>query len=162
LAKPLIMVVDDEKEFADELSKSIKLTGKYETETAYSAKQALELLNKNKGIFGIFKNRVRCILLDIKMPEMDGLQFLEELRREYEGKIAVIMVTAYEDEEKWEKATSGLVAGYITKPLDKQKLLAQIDKLFSSEDAKYEMIGSTLVQGFEKREQRRQEEKSNP
>jgi len=68
MAKPIIMVVDDEKAFADELAKTIKLTGKYDVTVAYSAKDANETLKKNKGIFGIFKNKIRCILLDIKMP----------------------------------------------------------------------------------------------
>jgi len=155
MAKPLIMVVDDEKAFADELSKSITLTGKYEAVAAYSAREAEESLRKNKGLFGIFNNRIRCILLDIKMPEMDGLQFLENLRREYKEMIPVIMVTAYEDEEKWDKATSGLIAGYVTKPLDKEKLIATLDRMFSNEETKYKMISETLVQGFEKKEEYR-------
>lgn len=152
MVKPLILVVDDEKAFADELAKTIKMSGKYDAVAAYSAREADEILKKSRGIFGVFKNKVRCILLDIKMPEMDGLQFLENLRKEYEEKIGVILVTAYEDEEKWDKATDGLAAGYITKPLDKNNLLALLDKLFSSEDARIEMIGETLMQGFEKRE----------
>lgn len=161
MAKPLIMVVDDEKAFADELAKTIKLTGKYDVTVAYSAKDAHETLKKNKGIFGIFKNRIRCILLDIKMPEMDGLQFLKQLRKEYEGKIEVILITAYEDEEKWDKATEGLVAGYITKPFDKNKLLAKLDKLFSSKESRIDMIGDTLMEGFEKREQLRKEKQES-
>ena len=156
MAKPLIMVVDDEKVFADELAKTIKMTGKYKVVTAYSAKEAEEILSKNKGIFGIFKNKVRCILLDIKMPEMDGLQFLEQVRSKYGDKIGVVLVTAYEDEEKWDKATAGWVAGYITKPLDKDKLLATLDRLFSKPDARIDMIGRTFMQGFEKKEQQRE------
>lgn len=155
MAKPLIMIVDDNKAFADELAKTILSTDKYEAVAAYSAKEAEETLKKNKGLFGLFKNRIRCVLLDIKMPEMDGLQFLKQLRKEYEEKIEVILVTAYEDEEKWDKATDGLVAGYITKPFDKNKLLAKLDDLFSDKNSRIDMIGDTLMEGFEKREQYR-------
>ncbi|MBU1026183.1 MAG: response regulator [Candidatus Margulisbacteria bacterium] len=155
MAKPLILIVDDEIEYADELAKSLKLTGKYETIVAYSAKEANKALKKNKGVFGVFKNKIRCILLDIKMPEIDGLQFLEELRKEYDAKIEVILVTAYEDEEKWEKATDGLIAGYVTKPFNKYDLFSKLEKLFSSKDSRIEMIGDTLMEGFEKREKRK-------
>src|SRR3989338_4645209 len=103
MGKPLIMVVDDERDFANNIADTIRKTGKYEVITAYSGKEALYELGKNKSFLGIAGNKVKLILLDIKMPDMDGLQFLEELQA---VQIGVMMLTAYEDEEKWDRATS--------------------------------------------------------
>lgn len=136
MAKPLILVVDDEKAFADTVAQAIGETGKYETLTAYSAREALAHLRKNKKLFGVLGNKIRLIILDIKMPGMDGLQLLEKIRQEYGIDIGIAMLTAWEDEEKWEKATSGFIVNYIRKPLEKKELLETVDRFFRGEDAK--------------------------
>lgn len=154
MEKPLIMVVEDDKPFADKIADTIKNTNKYEVVTAYSAKEAFDQLKKHRKLLGIMGNRIRLILLDIKMPEMDGLQFLHELRKKYsDEKIGVIMVTAYEDEEKWEKATDNWVAGYITKPFESKDLLSTIDRFFSSEEAYIDMTLDTIERHIEKKKE---------
>ena len=150
MAKPLIMVVEDEVSYAEAVSSLLKNSGRYDAVIANSAKDAFETLKKNKRMFGVLSNKIRCILLDIKMPEMDGLQFLEKLRKEHPEKIAVIMVTAYEDAEKWDKATDGRVAGYIKKPYKGEELLGKLDRLFSDQFAQEEMIADTDIESFDK------------
>ncbi|MGB9612852.1 MAG: response regulator [Candidatus Margulisiibacteriota bacterium] len=144
MSKPLVMVVDDEVELADSIAEIIRRTNRYEAITAYSAKEALEHLAKNKVMLGLGGNKIRMILLDIKMPEMDGLQFLEKIRKEYGEDIGVTMVTAYEDAEKWDRATAGFVVNYITKPFEPEKLIETIDRFFSGEETKM------VVETFEK------------
>lgn len=151
MEKSLIMVVEDEVEYAREIAEDVKSSKKYEAVIANSAKEGLETLRKNKGFLGLFPNRVRLILLDIKMPEMDGLQFLEKIRKEYEDTIGVIIITAYEDYEKWDRALGGFVAGYIKKPYDRKDLLERIDLFFSKDtEAHDKMISKTLIEGVEK------------
>lgn len=142
--KPLIMVVDDDVDLANQLSRVLKSTDKYGVITAYSAKEALGYLAKNKIMLGLRGNRVRLIFLDIKMPEMDGLAFLEELRKDYGSDIGVAMLTAYEDEEKWERATSGFVISYLNKPFKNEEVIATASQFFAGQEA-----GMTL-QTFEK------------
>ncbi len=154
MTKPLVLVVDDEVEYANKISTAVKSGDKYETVTAYSAREALAELKRNKSLFGLRPNRIRCILLDVKMPEMDGLQFLRQLRREYGDAIGVIVVTAFEDPEKWDAALDGAVAGYVKKPFDRQDLLGKLDEFFSGKtDIQSKMVSDTLLEGLERMEQ---------
>lgn len=134
MMKPLIMVVDDEKDIADSVTELIKDTGKYEVITCYSAPEALKALKGNKRVMGLIPNRVRLIILDIKMPEMDGMEFLEKIRKEYTERIGVIVLSAWEDEEKWEKARQGMVVGYITKPFNPPVLLNHLEDFFEGHE----------------------------
>ena len=156
---PLIMVVDDEIMVADTISQTIKETGKYRVITAYTAKEALKHLAKNKGLLGMGGNKIRLVILDIKMPEMDGLQLLEKIRKDYGEGIGAIMLTAWEDAEKWERATSGFVINYIKKPYKKDELLSSIDGFFSGKEGK--MVLKTFDKHIEKRKEFKKEEKKD-
>jgi CheY-like chemotaxis protein len=161
MEKPLILVVDDEKDVADSIVETINNTGNYQVIKANSAKEAFENINKNKIMLGIGGNKIKLILLDIKMPDMDGLQFLEKLRKTYdEEEIGVIMVTAFEDNEKWDKATSGFVAGYINKPFREKQLLENLEKYFSSEKKKFDMVLDTFGKHIDKQEELRKKSES--
>jgi CheY-like chemotaxis protein len=151
MAKPLVMVVDDEVDVANVITSVIRDSGKYDVLTAYSAQEALVNLAKNKVFFGLGGNRIRFIFLDIKMPEMDGLQFLGKVRKEFGEDIGVSMLTAWEDEEKWDKATSGFVVNYIKKPFKSGEVLATLDNFFAGKDAK--MVLDTFEKHIEKREE---------
>lgn len=161
MEKPLILAVDDEPGVADNLVGIIKKADKYDALAAYNAKDAFEILKKNRRF--LKPNRVSLILLDIKMPDMDGLQFLEKMRKSYDDdKIGVIMVTAYEDEEKWDRATSGFVAGYLKKPIDEKEMMAMIERFYSDSEARYGMTMDTFEKHIEKREEFKKERKANP
>lgn len=151
MANPLVMVVDDEVDVANSITNIIKDSKRYDVITAYSAKEALEYLTKNKILFGLGGNRIRFIFLDIKMPEMDGLQFLEKIRKDFGEDIGVSMLTAWEDEEKWDRATSGFVVNYIKKPFKKDELIATLDNFFAGKETK--MVLDTFEKHIEKREE---------
>ncbi|OGB87037.1 hypothetical protein A3H38_02300 [candidate division WOR-1 bacterium RIFCSPLOWO2_02_FULL_46_20] len=157
MSKPMIMVVDDDKGVADEIAETLRETGKYDLITAYSAKEALEHLAKNKIMMGIGGNRVSLIFLDIKMAEMDGLQFLEKIRKDYDESIGVCMLTAYEDTEKWERATSGLVINYLHKPFDEAKVLATADDYFAGKEV--QMTLKTFEEHMAKRDEFKKSDK---
>jgi len=108
-----LLVVDDEVDICDFVKNFFK-DRDFEVLTAYNGKDALDIVNaKDPDI----------ILLDIKMPIMDGMETLGELQKS--GKAGkVIMVTAVEDMEKAEEAKRYGVSEYITKPL----LLEQLER----------------------------------
>jgi len=69
------------------------------------------------------------ILLDIMMPEMDGVETLRHLKENSDSKsIPVIMVTTKGDPEMVERATEAGCDDYITKPVDKIELLEKVRK----------------------------------
>jgi len=151
MANPLILVVDDEPNIANLIADIVNGTDKYEAITANSAQEALNLLQKNKVMFGLGGNRVRFAFLDIKMPGMDGLQLLEKIRKDFGEEIGIAMLTAWEDAEKWDKATSGFVVDYIKKPFKAEELTGTLDKFFAGQEGK--MVINTFERHIEKREE---------
>jgi len=151
MAKPVVMVVDDEIDVANSITNTIQDTNLYEVVTAYSAKEALAQLGKHKTFLGLGGNKVRFIFLDIKMPEMDGLQLLSRIRRDFGEDIGISMLTAWEDEEKWDKATSGFVVNYIRKPFKSEDLLNTLKNFFEGREAR--MVLDTFEKHIEKKEE---------
>ncbi len=83
--------------------------------------EALRIFNENPTI--------DLILMDIKMPEMDGCEVTRKIR-ETNATVPIIAQTAYAlDEERGKSIESGCNA-YITKPIDKQILLNLINSFF--------------------------------
>ena len=106
-----ILVVDDEQEVCDMLNKFLTLKG-HEVFTALSGEDALALVKKE---------RPHIVLLDIRMPYMDGIECLERIK-EIDKEIAVIMITAIKQDDVGMKAMELGAYDYITKPLNLQYL----------------------------------------
>ncbi|HAR45815.1 MAG: two-component system response regulator [Nitrospirae bacterium GWC2_57_13] len=115
-----ILVVDDEAG-ARELFQSILTDEGYEVALAVNGEEALALF-KN-GAFDL-------VVTDIKMPVMDGLQLLQEIRNTG-SKIDVIMVTAYGEVESYLKAMSLGAAEYINKPIRIKELKRIVTKVLA-------------------------------
>ena len=151
--KPLIMVVEDEQDMANHIIKTIEETGRYSTVAAKNGVEAFKLIDKNKNFLGLAENNIKCIILDLKMPEMNGVQFINKLRKN-EGAFKltpVIVLTAYEDVDKWTGTTNpndGLAADYLKKPFKEQELIDDIDRIFRGESGY--MIDSTRDQTYDK------------
>ena len=106
-----LLIVDDEVEICDFL-KSFFEERNYEVKTASSGQAALNAVEQ-------FKPQV--ILLDIKMPGMDGIQVLGTLKKKF-PRTKVIMVTALETRDKIEECLRLGADNYITKPLSLEYL----------------------------------------
>ncbi|OGI08829.1 MAG: hypothetical protein A2Y40_05030 [Candidatus Margulisbacteria bacterium GWF2_35_9] len=136
--KSLILVVEDEKDMAEHIKNTLVKTDRYEVLNAYDGEEGLAVFNENSRFFGFAKNRIKCIVLDLKMPKMNGLQFLKEIRNnEYcFTRLPVIILSAYEDQDKWLEVTSvvsGMVCHYLKKPFKKIELLSIIDRAVNYE-----------------------------
>lgn len=94
------------------------------------AKTSVKILRGKNGIetLQLFKEnpQIDLILMDIKMPEMDGCEVTREIRK-INTKIPIIAQTAYALEEEKEKSFEAGCTDYITKPINKKELLFLID-----------------------------------
>lgn len=109
-----ILVCDDDKEIVEAISIYLNQEG-YDVIPAYNGKEALELVKKQE---------IHLIILDIMMPELDGIHALLKLREE--SSIPVILLSAKsEDVDK----ILGLNVGaddYVTKPFNPLELVARV------------------------------------
>jgi two-component system alkaline phosphatase synthesis response regulator PhoP len=114
------LVVDDDPNVLQVLEHSLVFDG-YEVSKAVDGLEALQVARSD---------RPDVILLDVMMPGLNGLEVVEELRKDVELQhIPVIVLTARtSDVAVWEGWRSG-VDSYLTKPLDIFALLAEIERV---------------------------------
>ncbi|MBE2893543.1 response regulator [Spirabiliibacterium falconis] len=108
-----ILLVDDDIELTELLAEVLQLEG-FEVETVHNGVQALDTLNSSHDV----------ILLDIMMPELNGIETLKRIRQSYSTPI--IMLTARGDDID---RVLGLELGaddYIAKPFNDRELVARI------------------------------------
>ena len=118
-----VLVVDDDPKSLKLME--VKLTQEgYRVITAQNGKDALEKIKLEKP---------GLVLLDILMPEMDGIETLKRIKA-FDQDICVAMVTALWDEEEAKKTFEAGAYEYITKPINTEYLkLAVLVKLFPGE-----------------------------
>jgi len=115
---PKILVVDDEAYICETLVDILKNAG-YQAELALSGKEALEKFTND--FFDL-------VLLDITMPEMDGMEVLKEIKK-IDSNVAIIMATGKSDVESIVTAIKQGAEDYIIKPFqDIESIKATIQK----------------------------------
>jgi DNA-binding NtrC family response regulator len=115
ITMPRILIVDDEPMIRTTLREIFEYE-KYEVDEAADAKKALKMIEKRE---------YKAILSDIKMPDMNGIEFLEELQ-ERDTIIPVIMITGHGDIETAVEALKKGAFDFIQKPLDLNRLLISV------------------------------------
>ena len=118
MSVPRILIVDDEEIVRESLSGWLEKDG-YQVSTAPDGPAALETLRA--GTWSI-------LLVDLKMPGMDGLQVLEAARK-LQPEAAVVMITAYATVETAVKAIKLGASDYIVKPFDPEELSLMIQRI---------------------------------
>jgi len=112
------LVVDDEPDVVDQVKELFELRN-YSVVTATSGTKALEMVKKENP---------NIMILDIRMPDISGMDVLKEVRKTY-PKIRVIMLTGVEDETTKSMAIGLGASGYLTKPYSYSELLEMSRKL---------------------------------
>jgi two-component system response regulator DctR len=85
------------------------------------------------GLEAIKKVKPDIIFLDISMPEMSGLEFLEKIRQEPDySNIPVLVLTAHNDSDTIKKILNLGVSDYILKPIDTAKTYNRIQQLIDN------------------------------
>ena len=109
--KPSVLVVDDE--YGPRESIAYTLGGEFTVGTADRGRLALEMVRERE---------YDAVVLDIRMPEMDGIRTLEELRK-IDPQVSVIMLTGYGTLQTAQQAMVGGANQYLRKPPDVKELL---------------------------------------
>ncbi len=118
--KKKVLIIDDDPDFVA-MTKELLSHGGYEVYTAGSG---------DEGLGKVRNIALDLILLDIIMPEKDGLEVLYELRNKFPdvGEIPVIMVTGKKEMESVFQARGFGASGYIVKPFSAKELLEIVAK----------------------------------
>ena len=106
-----ILIVDDDREIVDLLREFLERNG-YAVDSA---------ANGREGLSRIVAARPDLVLLDIRMPDMDGMRALQ-LAQAIDPTLAVIMVTGNEDIELARETLRAGAVDYVAKPLDLEYL----------------------------------------
>lgn len=113
--KKAILVVDDELEFLKMIRLRLEAND-YEVVTAVNGEQAMEKL---KGY------KIDAVLLDIMLPDMNGLDILKEIRKR-DKDLPVFMITAFSNKKRFTLANKFNASGFIVKTEDLQKEIDNI------------------------------------
>ncbi|MEO8152529.1 MAG: response regulator [Rhizobacter sp.] len=123
LADRRILVVEDDVRNIFALTSVLEPKGA-KVELARNGREALEALERSRGDNG---NTIDLVLMDIMMPEMDGLTAMREIRKQpVWNKLPIIALTAKAMRDDQEKCLSAGANDYIAKPLDVEKLLSLV------------------------------------
>ncbi|NCC26107.1 MAG: response regulator [Deltaproteobacteria bacterium] len=116
---PKILLVDDEDDFRQTLAERLKTTG-YTVSDVDRGKKALDFLDKEKA---------DIVVMDIQMPEMNGIEALSQMRVKHPG-VEVIMLTGHGEVSS---AVEGMRLGaydYIMKPYEYEYLVVKVQEAF--------------------------------
>ncbi|MFC4211710.1 PleD family two-component system response regulator [Pedobacter lithocola] len=121
MPQKLVLIIDDDNRNIFALKAVLKAKG-FECLSALSAQDGLSIMQENK--------KVSVVLMDMMMPEMDGYQAMAVMKQSEELRnIPVLAVTAQAMVGDKERCLLAGAAGYVSKPINVDELLLQIEKV---------------------------------
>ncbi|GMR05326.1 MAG: sigma-54 dependent transcriptional regulator [Thermodesulfobacteriota bacterium] len=127
MRRPVVLIVDDEEQIRRTLT--LLLDEYYETISVPDAMQAIEVV-RSKG--------VDIVLMDINLPEMDGIEALEKIRK-VDPDVGVVMLSASDSARQAVSALKKGAYDYITKPFEYEDLLSTLKRYSDRLDLKSEV-----------------------
>ena len=107
-----VLLVDDEEEFVRALAERLELRG-FDVQLAFNGEQALGKLQDHEP---------DVIVLDLKMPGMDGMEVLRRVRKHH-PRVAVVMLTGHGSEKDRDEALRLGAHAYLQKPVQIEQLV---------------------------------------
>ncbi len=127
--KGSVLIVDDEQEIRESLEQLLSGEG-YKADSAATAGEGLRKVEG--GVFDL-------VLLDISLPDSNGLEVLKSIKRE-NPEVGVIMITALDSSQMAFQASKEGAESYVTKPWDNDKLLLEIRNLLDKSRLQVENV----------------------
>jgi two-component system response regulator AtoC len=131
-----VLVVDDDSQIRSLLADLLKENG-YEPRQAKTAGAALE---------AVAKQRPDLVMMDVKLPDQDGLDLLRQMKRE-RPELEIIVMTAFGGSSSAIKAMEHGAYDYVTKPFEIDDLLATLRRVFEHHDMASEVSALRLELG---------------
>ena len=135
MTTPFVMLVDDETPFVETMTKRLSKRD-LNVIAAFSGREALEILEQHQN--------VDVVILDVKMPGMDGIETLKKMKAAY-PLIEVVMLTAHATVES---AIEGMRFGafdYLMKPCDMEQLMGKVNQATRKKQGHEEKIREAHV-----------------
>ena len=117
-----VLVVDDDRRMVKTISDILRIKG-FKAEPAYSGEEAVEK---------VMSMDFDCVLMDLKMPEIDGVEALKLIKEQAPG-LPVVMMSAYATEEQANEAKGEGAYSILAKPIDVQQMLSFLSMLRKEE-----------------------------
>jgi DNA-binding response OmpR family regulator len=122
---PKLLVVDDEPLTVEMLETFLKLNG-YET---------VAVLNGADALLMVQVEMPDAILLDLQLPDLNGIEVCRKLRAGAYAQLPVIMITAHGSPEMRRRALEAGANAYFTKPIRFPDLIAELNRLLAARQA---------------------------
>lgn len=134
-----MLVVDDDETLCRTAVEALDSIG-IQAEWAMSGEKALEMIMKHHKM----RDSYQIVLLDWKLPGMDGIMVARKIRQIVERDVPIILISAYDWNEFEEEAREAGIDGFISKPLFKSTLYHSLKKYMNIEE-KQEKAGEELA-----------------
>jgi len=126
--KPIIYIVDDDESIRRAMQRLFRSVG-IDAQVFASAQEFLDSKHRNRNA---------CMIVDIKMPGMSGLE-LQEVLLARGSQLPVIFITGFASPETRDQAKKAGAAGYFRKPIDDQALLDSIQWALTKQTRKHNL-----------------------
>ena len=136
MMRTAVMLVDDEVPFVDTMTKRLSKRN-LDIVTAYSGHEALEKLSSD--------NSVDVVVLDVKMPGIDGIETLREIKKTH-PLVEVIMLTGHATVETGIEGMRLGAFDYLMKPCDIEQLMAKVKEAKVKKSRHEEKITQARIQ----------------
>lgn len=113
-----ILIIDDEVGITDEVKSFLNEEG-FHALSAYSARDGLDLLGKNK---------IDLMILDMKLPDISGVEVLR-ICKEMSPRTKIMVITGYVDQNTFDEAEKIGYDGFLQKPFDFENILEEISRV---------------------------------
>ena len=130
-----ILVVDDDQQLCESTTASLKSIG-VKADWALTAEGALEMLEHRAQL----RDHYHIILLDWKLPDMDGISAAKEIRRRFGDETPIMLISAYDWSEIEADAREAGITGFISKPLFRSTLFYGLKPFIDNASAAAEQL----------------------
>ena len=130
-----LLVVDDDQQLCESTAASLKSIG-VKADWTLNAEGALEMLDRRAKA----RDHYHIILLDWKLPDMDGISAAKEIRRRFGDETPIMLISAYDWSEIESEAKQAGITGFISKPLFRSTLFYGLKPFINDASAAAEQL----------------------